>query len=202
MIAQLKGIVAAVERDAVVLDAGGIGFRVFVPSSTRASIGRPGDEARLLTVMIVREDAVTLYGFESEEERSLFNMLQDVSGIGPKTALAMLSVLSPDRLLLAISTGDTRTLSTAPGVGKRTAERLALELRDKVGAIMRPDALEEREVAGGLGDAHGDAVRGLVALGYTVVEADRAVRAVLRDKPSDQPAAIIKAALSRLARAE
>ncbi|MEA4882086.1 MAG: Holliday junction branch migration protein RuvA [Clostridia bacterium] len=201
MISQLRGRVAALERDAVVLDVGGIGFRVSVPAGTRASLGRVGEEVRLLTTMVIREGFVGLYGFETSEERGLFEMLRDVSGIGPKTALSILSTLPPDRLILAISSGDIRTLSTAPGVGKRTAERLAVELRGKVGELAPADAAPDSGADYGSGQV-GDAISALVSLGYSPVEAERAVATAVAAGCSGEASVIIRAALSRLARTE
>jgi len=174
MISRLRGQVISVEREAIVLDVGGIGFSVSVPSGTRASLGRIGEEVRLHTAMVVRDDSVDLYGFESTGEREFFHMLCEVKGIGPRTALSILSSLSPESLSMAISAGDIATLATAPGVGKRTAERLAVELqRERWGQFLS----DKPAMAGATIDtdqtASGDAISALTSLGYSPLEAEK-----------------------------
>ena len=135
MISQLRGRVVGMDGDAMVVDVGGVGFRVSATAGARALAGQSGNEARLFTEMVVREDSIDLFGFETAQERELFGILREVKGVGPKTALSILSALSVSRLVMAVSTGDVHTLASAPGVGKRMAERLAMELRDKVGGF-------------------------------------------------------------------
>lgn len=195
------------DRDALVIDVGGVGFRVSATAGARAAVtGQGGNEARIFTEMLVREDSIDLFGFETAQERELFKILREVKGIGPKTALSILSALGVSRLVTAVSTGDVHTLASAPGVGKRTAERLAMELRDKVGGL----ALDG---VPGMGNAIGasagmdagapaDAAAALVALGYSSGEADRAVAAAMAAGYREHASAIIKAALSRLSGAE
>ncbi|HHY61610.1 MAG TPA: Holliday junction branch migration protein RuvA [Firmicutes bacterium] len=202
MISQLRGKVASIERDAIVLDVGGIGFSVSVTSGTRATLGRIGEEVRLFTAMVIRDDCVNLYGFESVEEREFFHMLCEVKGIGPKTALSILSSLSPETLSMAISSGDIAMLATAPGVGKRTAERLAVELKGKVGQFISDEFIERGASANADSTAAQDAISALVSLGYLPVEAERAVAAAVAAGYSDDASAIIRAALSRMSRAE
>lgn len=203
MIAQLRGKVVVLEKDALVLDVGGVGFRVFVPSGTRSSLGRVGEDVRLLTVMIVREDFIGLYGFETTQERELFNALCDVKGIGPKTAMGILSALSPDRLALAIATGDIGALAQAPGVGKRTAERLTVELKGRIGEIAPVDT-ELTRGAGSCAETSpaGDAVNALVSLGYSSYEAERAVGLVISEGVTDDASQIIRAALGKMVKGE
>jgi len=206
VISQLRGRVLGMDRDALVIDVGGVGFRVWATAGARALAGQSGNEARLFTEMVVREDSIDLFGFETAQERELFGILREVKGIGPKTALSILSALGVSRLVTAVSTGDVHTLASAPGVGKRTAERLAMELRDKVGGFAAdglPDIGQAPSATAGLGDgAPADAAAALMALGYSVGEADRAVAAAVAAGYTDNASAIIKAALSRLSGAE
>ncbi len=165
MIATVRGRVIARSADHLVIEAAGIGYKVFVPRHPA------GDEVLLHTHHVVREDAQLLFGFESREELALFEMLISVSGVGPKAALAILSVSRPVDVAAAISAGDAATLAKAPGVGKKTAERLIVDLRSKMGRIdIGPDGAEIPD-----GD---EAVTALRALGYTVAEAQAALRAV------------------------
>jgi len=206
VISQLRGRVVGMDGDALVIDVGGVGFRVSATAGAKALAGQSGNEARLFTEMVVREDSIDLFGFATCEERELFGILREVRGVGPKTALSILSALSVSRLVTAVATGDVHTLASAPGVGKRTAERLAMELRDKVGGFTvdgLPDANQAAGVVTGMaGGAPADAAAALVALGYSVGEADRAVAAAVAAGYTGNASAIIKAALSRLARAE
>lgn len=202
MISRLRGNVVSIEREAIVLDVGGIGFSVSVPSGTRASLGRVGEEVRLFTAMVVRDDSMDLYGFESTEEREFFHMLCEVKGIGPRTALSILSSLSPERLSMAISAGDIAMLATAPGVGKRTAERLAVELRGKVGQFLSGESAMTGTPVDTDQTATGDAISALTSLGYSPLEAERAVAAAVAAGYSDDASAIIRAALSRMSRVE
>ena len=206
MISQLRGRVVGMDRDALVIDVGGVGFRVWATAGARALAGQSGNEARLFTEMVVREDSIDLFGFETAQERELFGILREVKGVGPKTALSILSALGVSRLVMAVSTGDVHTLASAPGVGKRTAERLAMELRDKVGGFAAdgmPDIGRALGATAGIGGgAPRDAAAALVALGYSVGEADRAVAAAVAAGYTDNASAIIKAALSRLSGAE
>ena len=195
------------DGDAMVVDVGGVGFRVSATAGARALAGQSGNEARLFTEMVVREDSIDLFGFETAQERELFGILREVKGVGPKTALSILSALSVSRLVMAVSTGDVHTLASAPGVGKRMAERLAMELRDKVGGFAvgggLPDIDQAAGAAAGMGGgAPADAAAALVALGYSVGEADRAVAAAVAAGYAENASAIIKAALSRLSGAE
>ena len=206
MISQLRGKVVGLDRDAVVIDVGGIGFRVSATAGAKALAAPGGGEARLFTEMVVRDDSIDLYGFETAEEREMFCILREVKGVGPKTALSILSALGSSRLAMALSTGDVHALASAPGVGKRTAERLAMELRDRVGRFTSSDLTDTSQAAGiGAGRAggvQGDAVAALAALGYSVAEADRAVAAAISAGYTETASAIIKAALSRLSRGE
>jgi holliday junction DNA helicase RuvA len=169
MIAAVRGEVMVRRPDHVVIDAGGVGYRLTVSAETLKAVPATGREAFLHAELVSREDSLALFGFASEEERDLFGQLVSVSGVGPKVAIAVLSGGPARELLRAIAAGDAKRFQAAPGIGKRTAERIIVELRDKV-----TGALEE-EVAIGTegGDARALARDGLVNLGYAPLEAEQ-----------------------------
>ncbi len=169
MIAGLNGKVEAVGIDWAIINVGGISFQVYMPTSTLSAMGAIGEEVKLHTYLHLREDNAALYGFSSADELGLFQMLIGVSGLGPKLALAMLSVMSVEKLVMAIATGSADLLTMVPGIGKRMAARLILELKEKIGAglITTPAAQMTQE--------NTDVVAALTSLGYTVSEATRAV---------------------------
>ena len=169
MIASLNGKLEALGSDWAVINVGGIGFQVHMPTSTLSTLGTIGEEVRLHTHLHIREDNATLYGFASAEELQLFQTLIGVSGIGPKLALSILSAMAVDKLTMAIATGNTHLLTEVPGIGKKTAERLILELKDKIGArwVITPGARLVQE--------NTEVVAALTSLGYSVAEASRAV---------------------------
>ena len=168
MIASLNGRVESVDSDAAVIDVGGVGFRVYMPTSSLANIGRPGDTVKVYTHTHVREDNITLYGFPTAEELWLFQVLLGVSGLGPKLSLAMLSALTPDQIRMAIATGSTEMLDMIPGVGKKVASRIILELKEKIGAGLAVTPTEETK-------ENADVLAALTALGYSPTEAVKAV---------------------------
>jgi Holliday junction DNA helicase RuvA len=172
MIAAVRGDVLVRRPDHVVIESGGIGYRLAVSAETLKSVPARGKEASLHAHLVARDDSLSLYGFASEEERDLFLHLTSVSGIGPKVAIAILSGGAPRDLLRAIAAGDAKRFQAAPGVGKRTAERLIVELREKVAG-----ELTEGVPAGGGetddGDPRALARDGLMHLGYTLTEAER-----------------------------
>jgi holliday junction DNA helicase RuvA len=169
MIAGVKGIIEALGSNWVIIDTGGISFQVFVPTSTLGKLAGTGQEARLHTHLHVREDNLTLYGFSSARELLLFETLITVKGIGPKLGLAMLSAMEVEQLTLAIAGGDANLLTAVPGIGKKTAERIVLELKEKIGSTwMLTQDLDS--VSG-----NSDVVAALTSLGYSVSEATRAV---------------------------
>ena len=182
MISYIRGILA--EKNAsgfIVVEAGQVGFGIRVPVSCMAGLPQTGNEVKIFTFLQVQEDDMSLYGFLSQQELEMFKLLLAVSGIGPKGALAVLSALPPDRLRLAVISGDAKAISAAQGIGKKTAERVILELRDKIKPedVLLPggeDIPEAGEVK--LQAAARDAADALVALGYTQAEALRAVRKV------------------------
>jgi len=169
MIAGLRGKLESLGNDCALINVKGIVFQVYMPTSGLSSLGKVGDEVSIHTHLHLREDNVSLYGFASDDELRLFQALLGVSGLGPKLALAMLSAMSPDRLVMAIAGGSADLLTVVPGVGKKVANRVILELKDKIGAgwITAPGV----EVAEG----NTEVVAALTSLGYSVAEAARAV---------------------------
>jgi holliday junction DNA helicase RuvA len=186
MIALLEGKVAVRRADHVVVSCGGVGYRLAVSAETLRHIPRVGTETELHTQLIVRDDALQLYGFATEEERDLFLLLIGVQSVGPKMALAVLSGGPPRDLLTAITAGDTGRLQAAPGIGKRTAERIVVELREKV---------EEPIVIRRAGDDPRMLARdGLVGLGFSPQEADKLLEGAPGDTPEDLIAHALKGA--------
>lgn len=181
MITHLKGRLEEALPTLAVVDVGGVGYEVLIPLSSFDRLPQPGQEVRLLTHLVVREDAHLLYGFVTAAERELFRLLvHTVSGIGPKIALNVLSGMSVTAFRSAVAAGDIKALASVPGVGKKTAERIVVELKDKVGAFGTADAGVAGVVRGGDagGDNRvGDAIAALAALGFKPNEAQDAVRA-------------------------
>lgn len=201
MIAYVKGEIAELTEDNVVVEVGGVGFNVKISLRVAQSLPGIGEEVKLHTYTLVREDAFSLYGFLNRSELEIFKKCITVSGIGPKGALAILSVMDADGLRYAILSGDAKAISKAPGIGARTAERLILELKDKVSY---DDALIDIEIekgqTGALIPAEGavkEAVEALVALGYGQTESLRAVSQIA-DADSLDSGALLKAALKNL----
>jgi Holliday junction DNA helicase RuvA len=193
VIAAVRGEVLDVALDHAVIEAAGVGYKVMAAPSTLATLRR-GTEARLITAMIVREDSMTLYGFADAEARDLFLMLLGVSGVGPKIALATLAVYDGGALRQALADGDVTALTRVPGIGKRGAERMVLELRDKVGALPGSGV-----VAGAVGHAvRTPVVEALVGLGFAAKQAEDACDKVLADDPDATTSSALRAALSLL----
>lgn len=200
MIAFLRGKIALLEEGAVVLDVGGVGYRVFVPASYLTRLPGPGEEVHMPTYLVVREDSMQLFGFSDYVERELFAMLLNVSGIGPRGALAVLSSLSPQQLCLAVAQEDVKTVTKVPGVGKKTAQRLILELKDKLKGRVTEQQVEGIEDLGGqveTADA-ADAVFALVALGYSAGEAEAAVQEVVKSAQGLPASELLRLALQKL----
>jgi holliday junction DNA helicase RuvA len=175
MIAAVRGEVMVRRPDHVVIDAGGVGYRLTVSAETLKAVPATGRETFLHAELVSREDSLALFGFASEEERDLFGQLVSVSGVGPKVAIAVLSGGSARELLRAIAAGDAKRFQAAPGIGKRTAERIIVELREKVaGALEEEVALD----GAGEGDPRALARDGLVNLGYAPLEAERLLEGV------------------------
>ncbi len=207
MIAQLKGPLVEKGLDAVVVDVGGVGFAVSISLNTLAALPQVGQPVRLYTYLQVREDALQLYGFATPEERRAFELCIAVSGIGPKIALAVLSGLDPRGLAKVITDGDSNRLKRVPGIGPKTAERLVLELRDKVARLgVAPEPGAARSEArtpprsGGGGGLESDVAMALGNLGYKPAEADRAAATALAEDPGAPVEAVLRRALRLLQR--
>jgi len=185
MIASVRGRVASVAPDGAVVEVGGVGLAVQCTPGTLAGL-RVGADARLATSLVVREDSLTLYGFADEDEKQLFELLQTASGVGPRVAQAVLAVLTPDAVRKAVAGGDTATLTRVPGIGKKSAERLVLELRDRIGPVVVPVSADGSAAA--FGGTWPDQVRqALIGLGWTAGQADQAVVAVADTVDGDVP---------------
>lgn len=183
MISYIKGELAGFEQDKVIVDVGGVGYGIFMPERSMGQLPRAGSEVKIYTYLNVREDAMQLFGFLSQDEVRLFKLLIGVSGIGPKGGLGILSTLSADDLRFAVLSGDTKAICAAPGIGKKTAEKLIIELKDKLDledVLERSTRVDEGVLAsaGGMsvGDIQSDAVQALVALGYGSTESMKAVK--------------------------
>jgi Holliday junction DNA helicase RuvA len=201
MIAYVDGIIEDISLDNAVIDVNGIGYNVHISADTAGKLPGIGEHARLYTYTCVREDAFLLYGFLSRDDLEIFKKCITVSGIGPKGALSILSCMDADSLRFAIMSGDTKAISKAPGIGARTAERLILELKDK---IKIDDTLIGREIASNKGinafadtPAKKEAVDALVSLGYGQAESLKAVNAIENIENMDS-GAILKAALKNM----
>ncbi|MEV0676190.1 Holliday junction branch migration protein RuvA [Actinosynnema sp. NPDC050436] len=194
MISSLRGQVLSIGLDHAVVEVGGVGFAVQATPTTLAALRR-GEEARLATALVVREDSLTLFGFADAEARELFGLLQTVSGIGPRIALATLAVLEPDKLRAALAEGNITVLTQVPGIGRKGAERLIIELRDKVGQW------EAAPSAGpGAGQVRTQVAEALLGLGFPAKQAEQAVDAVLADDGSLGTSEVLRRALAALGR--
>lgn len=180
MIYYVKGILTEYTEDGVVIEAGGIGYQITVPTSLLAELPQPGEEVKLYTYYQVAEDSRKLFGFANRDERSLFLQIIKVSGIGPKLAVSVLGTLTPDALRLAVVSGDVKAIAQAPGMGKKTAEKLILELKDKIdlAAVLNAPATASSGTPVVISDAFSEAVAALQALGYSSSEALKTVRSI------------------------
>ena len=198
MISYIKGELTEVFEDTVVVETNGIGYNIRVPGSVLDRLPSVGSSVRIYTYLYVKEDAMNLFGFLSRDDLSVFKLLLNVSGIGPKGALAILSTIGPDDLRFAVLSEDVKTISSAPGIGAKTAKRLIIELKDKLKlAEVFETALANKEKASSENDvllARNEAVEALVALGYASAQAMKAVQQVenAEEKDSEQ---ILKEAL-------
>lgn len=197
MIYNIKGKLTHIDQNFAVVECGGVGFKCFTSFSTLREIGKIGKEVNLFTFLSVKEDAMDLYGFASEIELKTFKLLISVSGIGPKAAIAILSELSPDRLAVAIAGGDAKAITAAQGVGKKTAERIVLELKDKVGTIGNAEYTEAAAAGTQEGSVQSEAVSALVALGFSQSDAALTVGAMDKSLSVDE---MIRFALKQLSR--
>ncbi|MBQ6416152.1 MAG: Holliday junction branch migration protein RuvA [Butyrivibrio sp.] len=205
MIAYVNGILESIEEGNAVVDVNGVGYNVNISGSTMDRMPGIGEAVKLYTYTNVKEDAFTLFGFLSRDELNLFKMLITVNGIGPKGGLAILSVMTPDDLRFAIIAGDSGAISKAPGVGKKTAERITLELRDKIKAtedsmLASAAGLSSSDIGDSESPARDEAVAALVSLGYNAADATKAVRKVLSVNPemSGDTELILKQALKEM----
>jgi Holliday junction DNA helicase RuvA len=204
VIAHLRGTVAGVAPDGAVIEVGGVGMRVQCTPGTLAGL-RPGEAAQVATSLVVREDSLTLYGFSSDDERNVFEMLQTASGVGPRLALAMLAVHSPDALRRAVSTGDLAALTMVPGIGKKGAERIVLELRDRLGPPGDDTgSMPGTRPASRLPSWRDQVTSGLVNLGWQTRDAEAAI-AALEDEgvvsgDAVDVATVLRAALRKLSK--
>ena len=199
MIAFVRGEVAALTLTSAVLEVGGVGLEVMCTPNTLATL-RTGHVATLPTSMVVREDSLTLFGFADDDEKQVFELVQTASGVGPKLAQAMLAVLTPDAVRRAVAGDDVRTLTAVPGIGQKGAQRIILELKDRIGAPISASGGATRAF---VSEPWREQVQqGLVGLGWSAKDADQAVEAV-SDQAGDQPdvAALLRAALRTLSRA-
>jgi len=203
VISHLNGTVAGVGPDGAVIEVGGVGLRVQCTPDTLAAL-RPGDLARVATSLVVREDSLTLFGFMTEDERNVFELLQTASGIGPRLALAMLAVHSPDALRRAVAAEDLRALTMVPGIGTKGAQRIVLELKDRLGApgdlMINGTAQAPRKAGPSWRD---QVASGLTNLGWSARDAEAAVAAVAEETPDDtvpEVATALRAALRKLSR--
>jgi len=174
MISTLRGEIAQIEETSLIVEVGGVGLRVFVPAPLRTRV-KTGETAYLFTHLVVREDSLTLYGFESQADRDLFNILLGVDGVGPKVALSVLSTMTLDAIQRAIFADEAELLSRVPGVGKKTAQKMALHLKDK---LKPTDGLSQLSA---MSDADSEVLAALTALGYSVVEAQSAIQSIPKD---------------------
>ena len=203
MIAFVKGRVADVSLSSAVLEVGGVGLELNCTPNTLATL-RAGADVTLPTTMIVREDSMTLFGFLDDDEKSLFEMLLTASGVGPKLAQAMLAVLSPDALRRAVATEDIKALTRVPGIGQKGAQRIVLELKDRIGAPTSTGSLRAATASAPAPAWREQVHAGLVGLGWSGKEADKAVDAVAPQTDTEaEPdvAALLRAALRTLSRA-
>jgi Holliday junction DNA helicase RuvA len=194
MISRVRGQVLSVGLDHVVVEVGGVGLAITATPATLATL-RTGHEAVLATTLIVREDSLTLYGFADTQALELFGLLLTVSGIGPRIAMATLAVLDPNALRSALAEGSVSVLTQVPGIGRKGAERLIVELRDKVGSLASVTA---ESVASGNGQVRGSVVEALTGLGFPAKQAEQAVDGVMAENGTSDTPTVLRKALATL----
>ncbi|AEY65284.1 Holliday junction branch migration protein RuvA [Clostridium sp. BNL1100] len=201
MFAYIKGTVEVKNNDSIIVETGGIGYRIFTALSTINNMGQPGTPVKIYTHYYVREDIAALYGFGTVEELAMFEMLLAVSGVGPKAAISLISTLSPSRFALAVVSQDTKSLTKAPGIGMKMAQRIILELKDKISkeqlTASIPAAGPENSWAPG-DSVLSEAVSALMVLGYGSVEASSIISGIYEEGMSVED--LIKKALKSLSR--
>ena len=202
MIGYLKGEVAGIYDDRIVLEVGGIGYNIFMAASSLDLIEGVGEIIKIYTYLLVREDALSLYGFLTKDDLELYKLLISVNGIGPKGGLALLSVMTSDDLRFAILSGDAKQIGKAPGIGPKTAQRLIIDLKDKVSLqdafVLKTERMADNKEKDNLGVIREEAVEALVALGYSQSDSYRAVRSVGNDVNDVE--SVLKAALSNMSK--
>lgn len=196
MISSLRGQVASIGLDHAVVEVGGVGFAVQATPTTLAGLRR-GEETSLATALIVREDSLTLFGFADADARGLFGLLMTVSGIGPRLALATLAVLEPDKLRAALSEGNITVLTQVPGIGRKGAERLIIELRDKVGTLPAADG---SPATSGVEEVRTQVTEALLGLGFPLKQAEQTVESVLADDAAQTTPTVLRRSLAALGR--
>ncbi len=194
MISRVRGQVLSIGLDHVVLEVGGVGLAITATPATLATL-RTGSEAILATTLVVREDSLTLFGFADAQARELFGLLLSVSGIGPRIAMATLAVLDANQLRAALAEGSIAVLTQVPGIGRKGAERLIIELRDKVGALASTNA---ESVVSGAGQVRGSVVEALIGLGFAAKQAEQAVDGVLAENGTTDTPTVLRKALATL----
>jgi len=197
MIAHVRGTVAALTLSSAVLEVGGVGLELLCTPGTLAGL-RTGHEATLPTSLVVREDSLTLFGFADEDEKSAFELVQTASGVGPKLAQAMLAVLTPDTLRVAVATDDVKTLTKVPGIGQKVAQRIILERKDRLGAPIGASRSAAPSASPTWRDQVQEALQGL---GYNAKDAERAVAVVPDPDGTPNVSALLRAALQGLSKA-
>ncbi|HWI44220.1 MAG TPA: Holliday junction branch migration protein RuvA [Nocardioides sp.] len=197
MIAHVRGTVAALTLSSAVLEVGGIGLELMCTPGTLAGL-RTGQEATLPTSMVVREDSLTLFGFADDDEKAIFELVQTASGVGPKLAQAIVAVLSPDGVRTAIAADDVKTLTRVPGIGQKGAQRIILELKDRIGA---PTGGSKAGPATAVAPWRDQVQEALQGLGYNAKDAERAVAAVPDPDGTPDVSALLRAALQGLSKA-
>ena len=199
MISYIRGELAAVETEKVIVDVGGVGYGIYMPGQAMGLLPQPGNEVKIHTYLNVREDAMQLFGFLTRDDLEVFKLVIGVSGIGPKGGLSILSQLTPDDLRFAVLSGDVKAISAAPGIGKKTAEKLIIELKDKLNiedVLTHAADSSAAAVPVNNGGIQSEAVQALVALGYGSTESLRAVKQVELDNPTVED--VLKEALKKM----
>ncbi len=202
MIGYMKGEVAGIYEDRIILEVGGIGYNIFMPASSLDLIEGTGIDVKVYTYLHVREDALLLYGFLTKDDLELYKLLTSVNGIGPKAALALLSVMNADELKFAILAGDAKQIGRAPGIGPKSAQRIIIDLKDKIDLMsafdgMSKDTPQKQQGLEDMNDVRREAAQALTALGYSQTESYKAVKSV--DDAGDVET-VLKAALSVISR--
>ena len=199
MISYIRGELAAVETEKVIVDVGGVGYGIYMPGQAMGLLPQPGNEVKIHTYLNVREDAMQLFGFLTRDDLEVFKLVIGVSGIGPKGGLSILSHLTPDDLRFAVLSGDVKAISAAPGIGKKTAEKLIIELKDKLNiedVLTHAADSSAAAVPVNNGGIQSEAVQALVALGYGSTESLRAVKQVELDNATVKD--VLKEALKKM----